>query len=209
MKKLISITTAALAAFVATADVSVAHAGSCDSGAKVVADIWEKHDDVVKGLGCVVVMVASEGVVPLNPCLDAADKVAKVATQMIAFWNSMAGDSWATIGPREFKLGETNKGTLVSTGGRMFITSSPLDKDKLDVKIKKTDGKAKTHVTICKDNHGKKTKLAEFDIDNGKDNVGQSFTRSLTGVRGYVVTVHLDAGSVANTFSYELTGTKR
>lgn len=207
--KILQTSIAALAACLIASSAQTAHAGSCDSGTKIMSDVWAEHDEVVKKLGCAIVAVASEGMVPPNACLDAADKTAKVATQMIAFWNKMAGDGWAKIGPREFKLGSVNKGTLVSTGGRMFITSTPLEKDGLDIKIKKTDGKAKTHVTICKDNHGKKTKLAEFDIENGKDNVGKVFSRSLSGVRGHLVSVHLDAGSVANTFSYELTGTKR
>lgn len=185
---------------------SPARAASCDSATKVVSDIWSQYDVVVKAAGCAVVIVASNGSVQPNVCLDAADKAAKVAEDMVAYWNRMANNSWATIGPRELEMGKTLKGKLVSTGGRVFVSTQPLDEDRVDLKIEKTDGKAKTSVTVCKDYRGSKTKLWDFTIENGKQ-LG-TWNRTLTGMKGRVLTVHLDAKSVANTMSYELRATK-
>ena len=73
MTKLIAI--APLVAILGVAAPGEAKAGSCESGTKVASDIWKEHDETVKALGCAVVTVASEGTVPPNVCLDAADKV--------------------------------------------------------------------------------------------------------------------------------------
>jgi hypothetical protein len=207
IRTIISITT--LAAAITGLTIPEAHAGGCESGAKITADIWKEHDATLKALGCTVVTIASEGSVPPNVCLDAADKVAKVATQMIEFWNVAAGNSWAKIGPRRLDLGTKLNGTLVSTGGRMFITATPLDKDTLDLDLEKIDGKAKTEVTVCKEYRGKMTTVWTFMIDNGNDNVGKKWTKHLTGVKGHNIVFNLDAKSVANTFKYELTANEK
>lgn len=193
-----------IATGVAAAPVTQAQAGGCESGTKITSDIWAEHDTELKALGCAVVTVASEGAVPPNVCLDAANKVAKVAEDMIKFWNSAAKNSWARIGPRRLSLGETLKGKLVSTGGRLFIGEKPISEDQVDLRIEKLDGKAKTEVTVCKDYRGKQTKLWSFTIENGNDNVGKVWKKTLSGMRGHILTVHFDAKSVANTMQYEI-----
>ena len=140
-------------------------------------------------------------VVTAGPTAQTAVVAAEVSEKMIAFWNNMSKNSWATIRPRQLSFGATLQGKLVSTGGRMFVSAEPLDNDTVNLKIKKTDGKAKTSVTVCKDDHGKKSKVWEFTIDNGKDNVGKTWTKSLSGMQGRILTIHLDAKSVANTMS--------
>jgi hypothetical protein len=200
---------AALAAAVFAAPLSDAKAGGCESGTKVASDIWREHDDVLKGLGCAVVAIASEGMVPPNACLDAADKAAKVAEQMTKYWNQAAGNSWAKIGPRRLDPGETHGGQLVSTGGRMFITAMPLDSDSAEISLKKLDGKAKTEVTVCKEHRGKYTKLWTFEIDNGEKNKGDVWKKTFDGVKGHNIVVHLDAKSVANKFKYQVKLSKR
>ena len=181
-----------------------AHAGSCESGTKVASDIWREHDATVKTLGCAVVTVASEGAVPPNVCLDAADKVAKVTEDMIKYWNVAAGNSWAKIGPRRLDPGEWKQGQLVSTGGRMWITALPVEKNQVEVSLKKLDGKAETVMTVCKEYRGKYTKLWEVRVENGKENEGDVWKRTFSGVKGHNIVVHLDAKSVANKFKYQL-----
>lgn len=95
---------------------------------------------------------------------------------------------------------------MLSKGERTFVAALPTDKDKVDLKIKKTDGKAETDVTVCK---GTKTKLWEFTMANGSDNVGQVWSKSLTGLKARELTVHFGGNSVANSMSYELTATKQ
>jgi len=198
-----------IATGVAAAPTTEAHAGGCESGIKVTSDIWAKHDTELKALGCAVVSVASEGAVPPNVCLDAANKVQKVAEDMIEFWNKTAKNSWARIGPRRLSLGETVKGKLVSTGGRLFIGEMPISADEVELRIEKLDGKAKTEVTVCKDYRGKQKKLWSFEIDNGKDNVGKVWKKTLTGMRGHILMVHLDAKSATNTMQYEIRADER
>ncbi len=193
-----------LVALLAGAVPGEAKAGSCESGTKVASDIWREHDAVLKSLGCAVVSIASEGTVPPNVCLDAADKAAKVAENMMKYWNMAAGNSWAKIGPRRLDAGEWKQGQLVSTGGRMWITAMPMEKNQVEVALKKLDGKAKTVMTVCKEFRGKYTKLWEVEIDNGKDNEGDVWKRSFSGVKGHNIVVHLDAKSVANKFKYQL-----
>jgi hypothetical protein len=209
--KIASLTLAALVATgTAAAPVSEAHAGSCGSFTSVSRDIWKNYDQVILAAGCAVVTVASEGAVPPNVCLDNAKKAAKVAEDAIEFWNKSAKSAaWAKIGPRRLDLGERHQGRLVSTGGRVFITPAALTEDSVEVEIKKLDGKAKTEVTVCKDNHGEMTKLWTFEIDNGKDNTGKKFSKTLRGVRGHNLVVHFDAKSVSNTMQYQLTATER
>lgn len=189
---------------IAAAPIADAHAGGCESGTKVASDIWGKYDGVIEKLGCAVVMVASEGAVPPNACLDAAEKVAKVADEMIKFWNAAAQNSWAHIGPRRLDLGETLKGRLVSTGGRLFVSDRPLEDDEIELKIEKLDGKAKTEVTVCSEFRGKISKPWTFTIDNGNENTGKVWKKTIKGMRGHILMVHLDAKSVTNTMQYTL-----
>jgi hypothetical protein len=199
----------ALAAAAMALPYGSAHAGSCDSAAKVLSDIWPEYDKVVNVAGCTIVTVASNGTVPPNACLDVATKVADITENMISFWNKMVNNNWATIGPRRLDYGTTLTGTVVSKGERMFVAALPTDKDKVDLKIKKTDGKAETDVTVCKDYRGTKTPVWAFTIPNGDDNVGQVWSRSLTGLKARELTVHFGGNSVTNSMSYELTATKQ
>lgn len=169
---------------------NLAYAGSCDSAAKVTEDIWEKYGSVIK-------------------TVDVVEKPAMVLDSMFKFWNSMVGNTWKKIGPLQLTLDSTQKGKIVGTGGRMYISVQPLDEDQIELKIKKTDGKGKASVLVCTDNHGSKTKVWEFTIDNGKDNVGQTWNKTLNGVKGRILSVHFDGKSVANTMSYEINTTAK
>ena len=189
---------------VAAAPLSSAHAGGCESGTKIAADIWAKYDIVVKSLGCAIVTAVSEGSVPPNACLDAADKVEKVADQMIKFWNNAAQNSWARLGPRHIGFGETLDGKLVSTGGRLFIGDKPSSHAEVEVTIEKRDGRAETEVTVCKEYRGKITKLWTFRIDNGTDNIGKVWKKTFKGMRGHIPMISLDAKSVTNTMAYSV-----
>src|SRR3978361_2096932 len=102
---------------------------------------------------------------------------------MITFFNAVANNKWATLGPRRLEYGTNQQGTLVSTGGRLFISPAPLDKNSVTIRIKKLDGKAEASVVICKiDYSGNVTKLEEFTFADGDDNVGQVITKTVTGV---------------------------
>jgi hypothetical protein len=184
-----------------------ARAGQCDSAASLTADIWGEYDQLLKTAGCAVVSIVSEGAVPPNLCLDSATKAAEITEQMISFWNKAANNSWATIGPRRLDLDTQLEGKLVGFGDRVFSSVKPLDQDRVELRLQKTDGKAKTIVRVCTDYRGKRDTIWEFTIDNGKGNEGKVWTKTLDGVKGRILLVDLDARSAANTLSYELKAT--
>ncbi len=184
--------------------ISQAHAGSCNSAAKITSDLWKENDVVVKKLGCAVVIAASEGAVPMNACLDAADKFAKMTTDMIKAWNDASKNSWAKIGPRRLDFGESQQGRLVSTGGRMFVSPVPANKNTLEITLEKLDGKSKTEVTVCSNDHGKDRKEWTFEVPSGKDSIGRKWTKTIKNAKGRIYTVHLDGKSLSDTMQYKL-----
>ncbi len=183
---------------------------SCGSGASVIADLWKEYGAVAKTVGCFSAEAVSLGQIPYEACYKSASQFEKTLEDMIAFWNKMANNNWATIGPRRLEFGDWLEGRLVSTGGRLFISETPLNKGTVDLTLTKTNGKAKTSVTVCKyAENGKATTLWDFEVDSGNDTVGKTFKKSLTGVYNHILSVHLDAKSVTNTFEYKLLAQKK
>lgn len=184
--------------------------GSCGSLTSVAADLWKEYGEVAKQVGCFSAVALSKGMIPYEACYDGVTQYEETVKKMIAFWNKMAKNGWATIGPRRLEIGSWLEGRLVSTGGRVFIAETPLNKDTIDITLKKTDGKAHTSVTVCKyAENGKSTTLWDFEVDSGKETVGDTFKKTLNGVRNHLISVHLDAKSVTNTFAYKLLVEKR
>lgn len=181
---------------------SVSHAGSCSSGASVAADIWKQCDEIAAAGGCAVLAAASPEAAAA--CLAAYGE-AKMIEQLIGFWNEQVGNTWAAVGPRMLPFDDPQSGKLVGTSGRLYVMPSPSLKDRLTLKLTKTDGKARTAVTVCKHApNGTSSTVWEFEFDNGKDNIGTSKSKTFSDAKGYIYTVHLDAKSVTNTFSYKL-----
>jgi hypothetical protein len=189
-----------------------ARAENCRSAAQVTGDIYKKWGEVIIATGCVTgVTIASGGVaLPLTlKCIDKADKYAQAAEDMIKWFNTMANNGRWTIGPRRIEFGTTQTGSLVSTASRVFVSVAPLDKDSVTFKVKKTDGKAKAQIIICKvTEKGDFINLFEGEFDKGDDNVGKEITKTVTGVKGHLVQIRIDADSVVRKFEYQLRVTK-
>ncbi|MDX1579907.1 MAG: hypothetical protein R3266_15595, partial [Gemmatimonadota bacterium] len=134
-------------------------AQSCKSGAKVVSNVWNEYDKVVKQVGCALgagaVTVATAGVgLPAGAsmyagCLADANAAQKVSEGLVGFWNQLAANKSLTLGPRHLELGREHQGTLRATGARMFVTE-PLRGDRLNLWIKKLRYRGPTDVTVCK-----------------------------------------------------------
>lgn len=184
----------------------------CRSAAQVFSDIYEKWGAVIIATGCVVGVNAGTGGVAMPAtlqCITNAKKYAEAAEQMVKFFNERANNGRWTVGPRRIEWGTIQNGAVVSTASRVFISAAPVDKESITVKIKKIDGKAKTDVIICKvDEKGNFVKLAEFEFDKGDDNNGQEITKTVSGVKGHLVQVRIDADSVVRKFEYQLKVTK-
>lgn len=185
---------------------------NCRSAAQVFGDLYKKWGEVAIATGCVVgvtVGTAGIGMAATLECIRKADKYAEAVEDMVKFFNDNAGNGRWTIGPRKIEWGKLQTGSVVSNFSRVFVSAAPVDKDSITVKVKKVDGKAKADVIICKvDEKGNFINLAEFEFSKGDDNEGQEITRTVSGVKGHLVQVGIDADSVVSKFEYQLKVTK-
>jgi hypothetical protein len=185
---------------------------NCRSAAQVFGDLYKKWGEVAIATGCVVGVTASTGGIGLPAtleCIRKADKYAQAVEDMVKFFNANANNGRWTIGPRRIEWGKPQTGAVVSTFSRVFISAAPVDKDVITVKVKKIAGKAKADVIICKvDEKGNFINLLEFEFAKGDDNEGQEITKTVSGVKGQLVQVRIDADSVTRKFEYRLTVSK-
>lgn len=183
----------------------------CRSAAQVFGDVYKKWGDVAIATGCVVGVTATTagiGMAATLECIRKADKYAQAVEDMVKFFNAAANNGRWTIGPRRIEWGTPQTGTVVSTFSRVFISAAPVDKDSITVKVKKLDGKAETDIIICKvDEKGNFVNLAQFQFDKD-DGPGQEITKTVSGVKGHLVQVRIDADSVVKKFEYKLTVSK-
>jgi hypothetical protein len=184
----------------------------CRSAAQVFGDVYKEWGAVIIATGCIVAVNAGSGGVAMAAtlnCIKNAKKYAEAVESMVKFFNAAANNGRWTIGPRRIEWGNAQTGALVSTASRVFISAAPVDKDSITVKVKKVDGKAQADIIICKvDEKGNFVKLAQVEFDKGDDNVGQVITKTVSGVKGHLVQVRIDADSVIKKFEYQLTVSK-
>jgi microsomal dipeptidase-like Zn-dependent dipeptidase len=169
-------------------------AGSCGSAAKVVRDVFLKFDAEVAA-NC---KAGSPG--------DCAVGLFSGLVKSLGRWfdAGVSKNQWATIGPRRLTFARQN-GTLAGTSGRLFLTAVPMIDGEVTLTLKKTGGKGKASVTICKyPRKGGPVTLKDVVIPPGKDNVGKTWTWKLRGVKDHVLAVKLDGKSVAKKFEYQL-----
>jgi hypothetical protein len=180
---------------------------SCTSAAKIASDIFKNANSIGSQLSCTVVGTTT----PVN--YQTCQGILEFSRQMISFWNANAGNSWAILGPRSLDENIEFKGTLPSTGGRLFVSPMPLSKDKATLVITETDGKATTEVNICKAkevNNGGTSQITALqtswfnETKDAKDFSGGKRTIELSGVLNHIIIVKLDAKSVFDKFSYTI-----
>jgi hypothetical protein len=195
-----------------------ARADSCESGTKVATVVWEQWGQEIKQGGCItyaaVASILSGGVTVAGStavyaqCYATITAYEEIAQKMISKWNSKVGNTWAHLGPRPLERNTTLKGTLQSTAGRLFVTPAPMPAniDEVELKLKKTGGKGKVTVTVCKISaNGKAEQLWSFTIEKGDENEDKTWSRSFKNLDGYVLTLHLDGKSLAKEMAYEVT----
>lgn len=184
----------------------------CRSAAQVFGDVYQKWGAVIIATGCVAAVNAGTGGVAMAAtlnCIKNAKKYAEAVEEMVKFFNAAMNNNRWTIGPRRIEWGNTQTGSVVSTFSRVFISAAPVDKDSITVKVKKVEGKAQADIIICKvDDKGNFIKIAQIEFDKGNDNEGETITKTVTGVKGHLVQVRIDADSVAKKFEYQLTVSK-
>ncbi|MFK8161367.1 MAG: hypothetical protein AB8H12_02795, partial [Lewinella sp.] len=177
-------------------------AQSCKSAPSVVSDLNKKITSVLKAQGCALTNPRS-----FNKCMMNPGMYATLKSQMNSYFNSRSS-RWSTIGPRRLDFGSYHNGRIVSTGGRMYISAVPANKNTMTIDIKELDGKGKVSYVVCKvDRNGRYTKLKTGwinEINSQKSNKRETRRHTLNNVQGYLITVHFDGKSVGNTFQYKV-----
>ena len=210
MRRTLAVATVVLTASLSSLFVApaTAHATGCDSAANVTADLWEEWGKEAMMVGCAVTSAASGGV-SYAACYKTAKTVENITKNVIKFWNNMAKNSWAKIGPRQLTWKKSLTGNVIGTTGRLFVglTPSPAD-GKVTIKITKTGGKGKAGIALCKSvNGGKPIKVEEWEFPNGDDNIGKSRTFSKTLSKDAIWTLHIDGKSATREFGYKVWAT--
>jgi hypothetical protein len=184
-------------ALVTTTRLETAHATECGNVTQVTADIFNEADRLASKYGC--------GSIP--DC-DRVQKYANIVKDLIGFWNKMAGNSWAKIGPRKLEWGVKHTGDIIGTTGRKFVAVAPASHAKVEVTITETGGKGKTGVAICRTTkNGSVEKVKEFtfnDSSSQKNNKSEKLVFTVAKAEEKIITVHFDGKSVGNSFGYDL-----
>ncbi len=130
--------------------VPEAKAGSCDSVAATTSKLWKNWGSVVEAGGCVVAIVVSEGAIPFPTCVEDAGKYDKAVQDMIKTWNATATTAVARSA-RDCSTWMTSQSGRLRPpfGEREFSRPHRCAPAGIEITLKKTDGKAKTEVTVC------------------------------------------------------------
>ncbi|HET8819552.1 MAG TPA: hypothetical protein VFM73_08425 [Xanthomonadaceae bacterium] len=191
-----------------------AHAASCDSAAHIAADLWNEYGKDAMQLGCTVAgaatTVATSGAsgdpaATSDACLDNATKREQMVRRMIATWNRLASNRWATLGPRQLLLDVDHEGTVVGPGTRLFVTPAPLHAEAIDLAFRKEDFRGAVEVTVCSyAAGGHKARRMNFTVAPGDGNIGKRWLKRIEGVKGQLLSVHIVGKSVARKLRYVL-----
>jgi len=159
----------------------------CSSAASAVAAMWNSY-----GVWSPDVTVQAYGV---------------LATDAIRKWNQQAGSSWASIGPRNLSLkNRSSNGTILGQTNRTFVTV-PSRANTIKITIRKTDGRAKTGVTICtQSKNGTRRTVKSYTFNNSKQAASKVFT--IPNAKGKVISVNMRNYSVGNKFKYTIKASK-
>lgn len=155
----------------------------CSSAAAAVAEMWNSY-----------------GV--WSPSVS-AQVYASLVRDAVRKWNQRAGNSWASIGPRHMTLNNRQAtGTILGQTNRTFITE-PAHGNSVRITLKKTDGRAKTGVTICtQTKNGTRRTVHSYTFNNG--NYTRTKTFVIPNARGKVISVNMRNYSVGNKFKYTI-----
>lgn len=159
----------------------------CSSAASAVAGMWNSY-----GVWSPSVTVQAYGT---------------LATDAIRKWNRLAGNSWGSIGPRHLSLkNKSATGTILGQTNRTFVTV-PSHGNTVKIILRKTDGRAKTGVTICtQTKSGTRRTVKSYTFNNSKAAMTKTFI--IPNAKGKVISVNMRNYSVGNKFKYTIRATK-
>ncbi len=155
---------------------------SCSSATAAVTTMWNKYGQ-------------------WNPDIATGAYMSKVE-QAVRAWNQVAQNSWATLGPRSLKRSQTARGTILGQTNRTFVMPPSLRRN-VTITIKKTNGRAKTGVTICTTGKGgRKNIVAQYTFPNGRQPMTKTF--NISTAKGKVISINMRNYSVGNKFKYQV-----
>jgi hypothetical protein len=221
MKKMIFVASLLALTFSLTS-TPAANAQNCKSPVQTVSNIWKKWGDTIIAVGCVVKSTAeTSAAAPATgglslaataalsaQCIRNTARYKEAIEKMVSFFNDLADNGPATLGPRRIEFGNLQTGDLIGPMDRTFVSVYPMDTDSVTFHLKKVDGESKVEVVICKiDTNGTVTNLAVFETDE-KDPNGKDYTHTVSGVSNQLVQIRLNGKSLVKRFKYELRVTR-
>ncbi len=190
-------------------DSAFSQSPSCESALHAVERMWENLSigNSNSGENPSTQHIGNDRVINEGPPHAVLDAIilhpALFKKEMLNIWNKLNDDGWGTIGARGLAYDDSASGTIRGLTNRTFVMP-PSPHDRIRVSINKTDGKAKTGITICSVGPGGETTVQEaaFTFENNKDPSERNFV--ISGVRDRVVSILMRNYSVANKFTYDI-----
>lgn len=180
---------------------------SCESTLTIISDLWKEYGEQAKSIGCIAAGTATANPATVVGCVAGLNKTEEILGKLMTFWNKMAGNSWAKIGPRSLAIGTSETGNIFGMGDRTFISPTPLNYDTVQLTLDETDGKGETAVEVClMSTSGKCTKVASYLFNEdkaGKRGHGKVEPMIEHALGKYLV-VLLNGKSVTNKFEYKI-----
>ena len=195
-----------------------AHGGTINgTGAGSDGSIVNSGKRFVSGMGKAVKGAASG----IKQGIHKAPRIAKYAgcmvvkgisnfpSDMVNFWNRLAGNKWATIGPRRLKFDSVQEGNVINPTKRTFVAATPLDSDSVDVILTKVQGGANTHVAVCSHGRDGDSRLEKDTIITRNNPDGFVWnTGEMTDMLDRVISVQIDPAGTARHLKYTLKANK-
>lgn len=181
---------------------------SCGSVASIALPIFIETAERARARNCTLTKTATGGLAA-NACTASAS--AALVSDMLNFWNRMAGNSWATIGPRDWTIypsPESHSGTILAKGTRLFVSPHPMFlTDKVRVSVRKVEGLNATNVTFCASNAaGAVQKKWELRL-TGSTPDNELYTKEFSGLRGLVPSINFQGTQLTRKMGYRVRGT--
>lgn len=196
---------------VALAGLSLAGAGAaradepCRASRNDAKRLWEKYAKLAVKYGCAKAPPAIGGqLAAVKKRCEADPRIAALMAAGLARAHDNKLDGVSLSTPRRLRFA-AQRGELKSTLGRTWIAPEPYDREEVAVELVKLDGGSKASLEVCAHTaDGRSRVIWDTTIEPGEDNQGKTFRRKVGGVGGAILSVTVDAKSVARSLEYTL-----
>ena len=146
-------------------------------------------------------VIPGTNVIKVATC-GSIDTATNLAKDVSGWWNEIANNGPAKIGPRTLTLGINDHGKLIVPAGRLWIVDKPLAGEK-EVTITYRGGKAGAMVDICKvDANGNTSFLGYVDIPKKSKKTGRKTVAIKDG--GWLLVDMRAQGGPLKSYSYDI-----